>query len=95
MTDQEIIAELKIEAARAEIQQAVINNFYTTIQLRLINILGGLLTAQDKQHLELMESQGAGKQEMLAWLGDNVADADELRRTLEKDYIEELKHKLQ
>ncbi len=95
MTDQDIIVALGIEAADDELKQACVNNFRVTTHARLMNVLGELLTDGDMDHLEDMERAGATTEQMINWLSQNVANAEDIYQALAEDYIAELKERLQ
>ena len=46
-------------------------------------------------HLEDMERAGATTEQMINWLSQNVANAEDMYQALAEDYIAELKERLQ
>ena len=90
MTEQEIIETLGIAAATETAKQATLQNINTVVELRTMQALEDILTDDEVAHLEEMERQGSSKDEMLWWLGENVASAHEMISAFTRDYVAEL-----
>lgn len=95
MTDQEILEALGVAAASKEMQDSLLQNIYTVVELRAMSAIGDLITEDQMAHLEQMEKDGSTKDEMLWWLGENVASAHETIDAMMRDYVEEVKEKAQ
>lgn len=94
MTDQEIIEALGLSQSSEESQQSMLTRIDTVVELRMLNIMGELVTPEVMDQLEKMEQEGASKRQMLDWLSENVADADQMREALTRDYVVEVNDKL-
>ena len=94
MTEQEIIESLGITEADQATKDSLLQNIYVVVELRVMSVLGEIITDGQMDHLEQMEKDGATKDEMLWWLGENVASAHEAIEAMTRDYIEEMKRKM-
>ena len=93
MSDEEIIRELGIEKAFDDDKQAAIYNIKTVVEMRAVQLLGDLLSDEEVSHIEAMEKNGSSKNDILWWLGENVASAHEMIDALTRDYVTELARK--
>lgn len=94
MTDEEIIRELGLASASENTKQLTLGNIYTVVELRTMTVVETLLTDEEVDHMEQMEKDGATKDEILWWLGENVASAHEAIEAMTRDYVEEMKQKM-
>ena len=94
MTDEEIYEALGMQHASEDSKQAFMHNFNVVVELRAMSALAELITEEEMDTLEKMEEEGASKDDMLWWLGENVVSAHEVINTLRADRVEELKAKL-
>lgn len=90
MTDQEIFENLGIEGASDEDRQAVLHNINVVVELKTMQALGDLLTEDEVSHIEEMERNGSSKDDILWWLGENVASAHDMIEVFKRDYVAEL-----
>ena len=90
MTDQEIFEQLHITNASDVDKMACLHNINVVVELRVAQALGELLTEDEVSHLEEMEKNGLSKDDMLWWLGENVASAHEMIDAMTRDYVAEL-----
>lgn len=94
MTEQEIIEALGITEADQATKDSLLQNIYVVVELRVMSVLGEIITDEQMDHLEQMEKDGATKNDMLWWLGENVASAHEAIEAMTRDYVEEMKQKM-
>lgn len=93
MTDQEIFETLGIDEASEEDKQAALHNINVVVELKTMQALGDLLTEDEVSHIEEMEKNGSSKDDMLWWLGENVASAHDMIEAFKRDYVAELAKK--
>lgn len=94
MTEQEIIEALGITEADQATKDSILQKIYVVVELRVMSVLSEIITDEQMNHLEQMEKDGATKDDMLWWLGENVASAHEAIDAMTRDYIEEMKRKM-
>lgn len=94
MTDQEIFETLHITDAPDTDKASCIHNINVVVELRVVQTLGELITDEEMAHLEEMEKNGSTKDDMLWWLGENVASAHEAIESMKRDYVAELSKQL-
>ncbi|NCU29356.1 hypothetical protein EOM60_01955 [Candidatus Saccharibacteria bacterium] len=93
ITEQEILDKLGLSGASRDSQSDLLDNFYAVVELRVLGSLSEIITAEQIDCLEQVEREGATKEDLLDWLGDNVADARDMIDVVARDYIEELSEK--
>ncbi len=93
ITEQEILDKLGLTKASSKGRSDLLDNFYAVVELRVLGILGEIVTAEQMNHLEQIEQEGATKEDLLDWLGDNIVDARDTIDVVARDYIEELSEK--
>lgn len=94
MTEQEIIEALGIDGVDQSIKDSLLQNIYVVVELRVMSVLGEVITDEQMDYLEQMEKDGVTKDEMLWWLGENVASAHEAIEAMTRDYVEEMRRKM-
>lgn len=94
MSDQEIIEELGLTRADELTKNQTIDQVYNVVERRVRNVLADILTDEEVQYIEQMERDGKSKDEIFWWLGENVASAHEMLDAMLRDYVQELKSKL-
>ncbi len=93
MSDEEIYEALGITDAFEEDKQATLHNINTVVELKAVQLMSDLLSDEEVTHIEEMEKNGLSKDDILWWLGENVASAHEMIDALKRDYVGELARK--
>lgn len=93
MSDEEIFNKLDISGANEAVKQACLVNINTVVQLKAVQALADILTDEQMSHLEEMEKANSSQDDILWWLGENVASAHEMIDALTRDYVDELSAK--
>lgn len=92
MTDEEIIAAIGFEKASAETQSKMVDSIRRTVEMRVIGILGELIT--DEQEAKMGELIDAGDNHAVwEWLKHEVvgADTSQIYDTTLQEYIDNYK----
>jgi len=91
MTDEEIISAIGFDTATPELKSKTAESVRTIVELRVISILGELIT--DEQEQKLDELRIGDSKLMWEWLKHEVVgvDVSEVYEAALKDYIDEYK----
>ena len=89
MTDQQILEKIGMQNAAEALQQTTLARMRNTVELRVMGMLGDLLTHEQVNHLEEMEKQGMTKHDMFQWIGEQLVDVNELYAQTLEAYVEE------
>jgi hypothetical protein len=90
MTDEEVFATLGISEATEGDKAACLHNVNLAVNLRALSMMNDLLTEEEVDHVEQMEKNGSTQDEILWWLGENVASVHDMMDAVKRDYVNEL-----
>lgn len=93
MTDQQILEQIGMNNAAEALQQSTLESIHNTVELRVMGMLGDLLSEEQVSRLEEMERQGATKHEAFQWIGEQLVDVGELHAKTLEAYIDEFVEK--
>ena len=93
MTDDEVFTVLGIGDASDDDKAGCLHNINMVVNLRVLSMMNDLLTDEEVEHVEQMERNGSTQDDILWWLGENVASVHELYGATRRDYVTELSQK--
>lgn len=93
MTNEEIFEKLGIANATDADKEACLHNIDLVVELRVMSMMNQLLSDDETDRIAEMEKNGSSKDDILWWLGENVASVHELMDATKRDYVDELANK--
>lgn len=89
MTDEQIIEKIGMQDASDASKQSMLDTIKGTVELRLMNTIGAVLTEDQVKQLEDMQNAGKNREEMFGWLGEQLADLNEMYDSALESYLDE------
>lgn len=89
MSDEQILEKIGMQNAPEQSKKSMLDSIKETIELRLMNTIGAILTEEQVIELESMQKEGKSREEMFSWLGEQLTDMQEMYDSALTSYLED------
>lgn len=89
MSDEMILEKIGMQNASDEDKQTTLNTVKSTVEMRLMGILGETISKEQMDVLEEMEKKGESRESMFSYLSEQLVDVNSLYEATLSDYLDE------